>query len=94
MYAVVKETHTDRESALWGSHAVAFIHDEIIIESPEGKAAEAADRLSEVMVCEMAKWLPDIPVQAEAHLMDRWHKDAGPVRDTEGRLVLWQKDGP
>ena len=94
VYAVVKETHTDPDSALWGSHVVAFIHDEIIIESPADRAADAADRLSAVMVCEMAKWLPDIPVHAEAHLMDRWHKDAEPVRDDAGRLMLWQKGSP
>ena len=94
VYAVVKETHTDPTSPLWDCRAVAFIHDEIIVEAPEHRAAEAAERLSEIMVREMKHWLPDIPVSAEAHLMRRWYKDAEPVRDTNGRLVPWEKESP
>ena len=94
VYAVVKETHTDTTSPLWGCRAVAFIHDEIIVEAPEHRAAEAAERLSEIMVREMKHWLPDIPVSAAAHLMRRWYKDAEPVRGSDGRLIPWGKNNP
>lgn len=94
VYAVVRETHTDSTSPLWGCRVVAFIHDEIIMEAPEHRAAEAAVRLSYVMEAEMKRWLPDIPVQAEAHLMRRWYKDAEPMTDNNGRLIPWKKESP
>lgn len=78
------------ESPLYGSRIVAFVHDELILESPEDGAPEAADRLAVVMQEAAAKWMPDLPLRAEAHLMRRWYKAAGPVRDERGRLVPWE----
>ena len=69
---------------------MAFIHDEIILEAPEGLAAAAAERLAEVMVEQMRKFLPDIPVKADAHLMRRWYKSAEPVRNAAGVLIPWE----
>lgn len=90
LWDVSLECYTVPESALYGSRIVAFVHDEIILESPEQKAPEAADRLAAVMQAAAAKWLPDLPLHAEAHLMRRWYKAAGPVRDEHGRLVPWE----
>lgn len=77
-------------SALFGFRAVAFIHDEIIIEGPEHRAHEAAKRLEAVMSAEMARYIPDIPVPAEAEVMRRWSKDAEPVTGPHGRLIPWE----
>ena len=90
LHEVVRECYLDKDTALFGCRAVAFIHDEIIIEAPEETAHEAATRLAEVMVREMKKFLPDIPVKADAHLMRRWYKAAEPAFDTEGRLIPWE----
>ena len=81
----------DADSPLYGSRLVAFIHDEIIIESPESSAREAAAALTEIMVREFAtKATPDVPITAEAHMMRRWYKDAQPVYDADGGLVPWE----
>jgi len=89
LYAVSRECYTDKESPLYGSIPVLFIHDEIILESPVNRAAEAAERLGEVMVREMKVYCPDVPIEAEASLMTRWYKDAEP-RYEGGRLVPWK----
>lgn len=83
-------SHMDRQSPLFGSRPVAFIHDEIILETPADRAPEAADRLSAVMVEGMKRFVPDVAVSADAHLMDRWNKDAEPQRDERGRLKVWR----
>lgn len=78
-------------SALYGCRPIAFIHDEIILEVPEHLPAArlAAARMSEVMVAEMARFCPDIPIHADAHLMIRWEKSAEPVFDENGELIPW-----
>lgn len=81
----------DPDSPLYGARLVAFIHDEIIIESPEASARGAAAALTEIMVREFAtKATPDVPITAEAHMMRRWYKDAKPVYDAGGGLVPWE----
>jgi DNA polymerase-1 len=86
---VVRATLTPGDP-LHGSRAVAFIHDEILIESPEDKAANAAHRLSCVMIAGMKPFLPDMIVKADAHIMRRWYKDAEPVFDDRGELQPWE----
>lgn len=73
-----KPLGSEPTSPLFGCRAVAFIHDEIIIEAPHGQAVAAAERLSRVMIEAMKEFLPDIPVLADAHMMRRWYKDAAP----------------
>jgi len=89
-YEVVKSTFI-KGDPLSGSYAVAFVHDEIIIESPEEKAAEAAKRLSGIMVQGMREYLPDVTVRATPHIMRRWYKDARPVYDEMGKLVPFER---
>lgn len=83
------ECYVDGGTALYGSRPVAFLYDEIICEVPEEIAHEAALRLRDVMVGEMRKWLPDVPVTAEPALMRRWYKKAKAVYEN-GRLVPWE----
>ena len=92
LYAVCRECYIDEESPLYGSRPVLFIHDEIILESPEARAAGAAVRLEEIMVRELRRYAPDIPVRAEAVLMRRWYKGAEPVRNEVGDLVPWEPE--
>ena len=89
MLRVSKSCYIDEDSPLYGSRPVAFVHDEVIIESPVERAQEAAQRLSEVMVEGMASFIPDIPIKADAHLMARWYKDAEPIFNDSGELIPW-----
>jgi DNA polymerase I-like protein with 3'-5' exonuclease and polymerase domains len=90
LWEVSVECYTVPTSPLYGSRIVAFVHDELVLESPEARAPEAADRLAKVMQDAASKWMPDLNLHADAHLMRRWYKSAGPVRDQSGRLVPWE----
>ncbi len=79
-----------RESVLYGSHVVLFIHDEIITEVPIEKYRECADRIQKVMVDWMVQVaIPDVKVEAEPCAMLRWNKKAKPVFDDAGNLQIW-----
>lgn len=92
LYAVTKEQFLDRESALYGTACLAFVHDEILIEAPEGRAHEAAMRLQTVMEHEFNKFVPDCPTQAEPTIMRYWSKAAKQVWTDTGRLVAWDPE--
>jgi hypothetical protein len=87
---IAKECYTDRSSPLWGSRSILFQHDEFIGESPEDVAADAAERVSEIMVKTLQEFCPDLADAATAPpaLMRRWYKGAEPVY-SEGRLIPW-----
>lgn len=91
-FEVQRLAYTVPSSPLFGSHLIVFAHDELILESPSNRAPEAAEELARVMVEQMAKYVPDIPIAAEPLVMGRnWSKAAGPVRDENGRLVPWDR---
>tara|TARA_R110002074_G_scaffold42915_14_gene112380 strand:- start:899 stop:1339 length:441 start_codon:yes stop_codon:yes gene_type:complete len=71
-------------------HPWVLIHDEIIAEGPEDTAHIWAPAMSELMVKTMQEYIPDVPIEAEPALMRRWHKDAAPVYDAEGTLLIWE----
>lgn len=86
LWHVTHACYTERESALWGSRPVIFMHDEIITEMPEEKSSEAAPLQAKIMVDVMSRWIVDVPVLASPVLMRRWHKGAKPVF-VNGKLV-------
>ena len=73
-----------------GVYPWVLIHDEIIAEGPEDTAHEWGPAMSELMVKTMQEYIPDVPIEAEPALMRRWHKDAAPVYDSEGKLLVWE----
>lgn len=89
LFRVAYECYVLPSSPLYGSRPLVFIHDEIIVESPDALAPEAGDRLASVMVDAMNKVCPDVPAQATPALCKRWLKGAKTVRDEDGRLVPW-----
>lgn len=106
VWAVVKESWTGwawdteipedaevSDSALLGYRPNGFVHDEIIGESPLEKFRQHADRLATVMKAAMCWFVSDVPVEAEAHAMRRWWKDAEPVME-DGLLQLWGPTDP
>jgi hypothetical protein len=89
-FAVSRECYAIEESPLYGSRMVAFVHDEILLESPAERAHDAAQRLAQVMVGVMRQWVPDVPIEAEPVVMSRWSKSAVPTFDDQsGRLIPW-----
>lgn len=89
LWDVSKECYLDRKSALFGSRPVLFLHDELILEVPENRAADAAERLAVVMREAMQVWIPSVPITCSPVLMNRWTKDADTVRDANGKLQTW-----
>jgi len=61
-----------------GVAVVAFIHDEIIIEVPEGcDYRQQRDNLMQVMTASMKRVIPDVTVRVECNgVMKHWHKDS------------------
>jgi hypothetical protein len=94
MWAVCKRAYCDRESALYGSRPVVFVHDEVILETLEEAGDAAAKEIVEVMEAAMQKWTPDVPVTASAVLMRRWSKGAEPTFSEDGRLIPWEEEEP
>lgn len=91
LWNVSRECYTDRNSPLFGSRVVLFLHDELIAEMPEEVAHEAGYRMAEIMVKSMREFVPDIHVGAEPALMRRWYKGAKTVHDPlTGRLIPWE----
>ena len=91
-YLVTQESRTDMSSPLFGSHPLILMHDEIIAEVPIDKAAEAAQRIADIMVEALSEVCPDVKISAEPALMRRWQKGASPTY-VDGRLVPWEEGG-
>lgn len=87
-YVVQREAFVGR---LQGSRAVNFVHDEIILETPEDLVTEHAQVLAEIMVSVGSKWLPNVHPKAEPCAMRRWSKKAKTIWEN-GRLVPWDED--
>lgn len=108
VWAVVKESWTgwkwDEEiplgttelgdSQLLGYRPSGFIHDEIVGESPLPLFRQHAVRLADVMKEAMRWFVTDVPVEADAHCMRRWWKNAEPTRNADGLLIPWAPTDP
>lgn len=75
-----------------GAEGLAFIHDEILGQSPaDPDLADAQVReVARLMEETMQAYCPDVKVRTEGKLMLRWHKEAEPVFDERGRLRPWE----
>jgi hypothetical protein len=91
LFAAAKEAYSEPDSPFYGSRPVVFVHDEIIAEVPEDRAAEASARLAEIMCAEMATLIPDVKITASPTLMRYWTKDATETYDANGTLIPWEK---
>jgi DNA polymerase len=65
--------HSLRELDAVGLNAVLHVHDEIVLEVPEGDAGAAAKRLHSVM-CAPPGWAIGLPLEAEVSVMTRYGK--------------------
>jgi hypothetical protein len=77
-------------SPLFGSRLCLFVHDEFIIEAPEGSIHEAANRLSDVMIIGMREVVPAVKIGTEFAAARRWYKGASAAYDENKRLIPWE----
>jgi hypothetical protein len=89
LFEVSRLCYHVKSSPLYGCRPLLFVHDEIITEAPLAQAAEAAAEMERVMVEVYSRYTPDVRITADAHLMNRWSKDAEAVHDERGKLVPW-----
>lgn len=78
--------HTPSD-ALYGSRIVAFIYDEILIETPENMCGPASVRLIELLRQGMEEYTPDVPATVTIEAMFAWSKKAKAVRNADGMLM-------
>jgi hypothetical protein len=82
--------------ALWklwraGYRLVNFLHDEVIVEVPEGDdLRHHAETIRQLMVEGMREVVPDVSIEVEYAAAARWYKSAHERSDAEGRLLLWE----
>ena len=87
-------TAISKDSPLLSFRPTGFVHDEILGESPLPLYRQHAERLAGVMK-EAMRWFVDlVPVEADAHCMRRWWKDAEPTYDEDGKLIPWSPKNP
>lgn len=89
LWAVTRACYSDIESPLFGSRVWNCVHDEIMLESPEERAPEAAVELSKIMEREFNVMVPNVPTTAEPYLARYWSKKAKPLYGADGRLIPW-----
>ena len=85
-----KACYVDRNSPLFGSRIVLFIHDQFMIEIDESKAAAGAAETERLMNLAGSIVLPDCPVKCEPILARRYSKMAKATHDANGNLTAWE----
>lgn len=91
-WLISRAQYVERASPLYGTRTVAFVHDEFILEVPEGREDAAARELARLMCVGANELLPDVPIaieKLEPLAMRRWSKDAAQILDADGRIVPW-----
>lgn len=74
-HLIHQDIYFNEESPLYDSRLLLFVHDEDVVEIDEDKAEPGAQRLSELMVKGMKRFIPDIKVEAEPEILPvRWSK--------------------
>lgn len=82
--------------ALWylyqqGYRVVNFIHDEVIVELPlDDKLQYHVNAISKLMIAGMKRVIRTVDIKTEGALMPRWYKEAEPIFDDEGNLLIWE----
>jgi hypothetical protein len=78
-----------KQDPLYRARIIQFTHDSITGEAPAAKAPAAAKRLGELMSDAARLCTPDCPTRAEPSLMSRLSKNAEPIYDATGELLVW-----
>lgn len=86
LWRIARACYVDTTSPLYGCRIVLFIHDEVILEIPEGNLDEASRELVRLLCEAVQEVIPDVPITSQAVAMRRWYKGAKPVK-VAGKLV-------
>lgn len=77
-------------SAMYGSWAVMYTHDEIVLDSPVDAAHDAAMELGQVMSEEFNRYHPDVAITKWDPVVSYlYSKGAKPLHSADGRLTPW-----
>jgi hypothetical protein len=74
MWRVAWRQWMEPESDLYGTDTTMFVHDELVVESPEDQAEDAREELDEVMIEAFEEVCPDMKVRTDSHITDRYAK--------------------
>lgn len=89
-WLITKACYNDTPSPLYGCRMVNYVHDEFIVEVPEGPKAEpAANELARLMVKGAGPFLPDYSATTTPLLMRYWSKNAERIV-VDGQLKVWE----
>lgn len=86
LWRIAWACYVDKTSILYGSRLVLFLHDEVILECPEGIASECAAEVVKILCGAVQEVIPDIPITSKPVIMRRWYKGAKAVK-VMGKLV-------
>lgn len=93
LFHVVRACYDDSASnpLLYGTHVLAFLHDEIVGEVPiDGYEHERAHEVARIMIDVMKQFvMKDVPVNVEPALMKCMSKNAKSLYDENKRLIPW-----
>lgn len=73
----------------YGCYVALHAHDSFTGYAPEDRAAEAAERMGEIVTRAAARLMPDVPSKAKGQVMNQMSKQAKAWRDENGRLIPW-----
>lgn len=80
-------------SALYGSWAVMYTHDEIVLDSPADRAHDAAMELAAVMAEEFNRYHPDVAITSGDPVVSHvYSKSMKQKKDATGRLIPWGEE--
>jgi DNA polymerase I-like protein with 3'-5' exonuclease and polymerase domains len=85
LYRVARAQHVGEMVA----RTCNFVHDEIVVETPEECVEETAREVESCMTTAAAFWLPDVPCGVEVIASKVYSKSAKRVVDAQGRLQVW-----
>lgn len=80
LWRVAWACYVDKTSCLYGSRIVLFLHDELILEVPEGLLDACGKELVKILCDAVSEVIPSIPITSAAVGMRRWQKGAKPLK--------------
>ena len=89
LFEITRRQYCEKKSALYGTHIVNFVHDEIILETPINRCHEAGHEMVDVMISEYRKYTPDVTISSKPIAMMYWSKDFQAPKIENNRLVPW-----
>jgi DNA polymerase-1 len=55
-----------------GAQIVLTVHDDVLVECLEELAPDVANLVEQVMIEEMSKLIPEVPIEVDAEILNKW----------------------